>query len=69
MEFLVFHLVPVASCPLTGHHYEKLDSVFLAPSHQVFIHLGKTSTEPSPGLTGPALSASTRDRRANPLII
>ena len=47
LEFLVFQFVPVVSCPVTGNHWEESGSLLFIPSLQVFIHIGKISSEPS----------------------
>jgi len=41
-EFLVYQFVPIASCPVAGHHWEEAGSVFFTPSLQVFINIDKT---------------------------
>ena len=35
----VFQVVPIASGPVAGHHWEEPGSVFFAPSWQVFISI------------------------------
>lgn len=32
MEFPIFQLVSIASCPTTGHHWEKSDAAIFTPS-------------------------------------
>lgn len=41
MELPLFQFLPFASCPVTGHHWKHPDSIFLAPSLQVFLCIGK----------------------------
>ena len=41
MEFLVFQFVPIASHPVTGHHWGESASIVLTPSHQAFTRFGK----------------------------
>ncbi|KAK4830703.1 hypothetical protein QYF61_012872 [Mycteria americana] len=43
----VFQFVPIASCPVTGHHQIQPGSVFSTPSLQVFIYIDKMSPQPS----------------------
>ena len=61
MKFPVFQFVPIASCPVTGHHWEESDSVFFSPP----IRCLYTCIRPpwaffAPCWTVPALSASPR---------
>ncbi|KAK4829959.1 hypothetical protein QYF61_008090 [Mycteria americana] len=37
----VFQVVPIASCPLTGHYWKEPGSVLFKSSLQVFIHMHK----------------------------
>jgi len=42
IEFLFIPFVLIASCFLSGHHWEEsLCLIFIPPSHQVFMHVGK----------------------------
>ena len=43
----LFQCVPVASGPVTGHHWQEPVSVLSAPSLQVFIHVDEIPLEPS----------------------
>jgi len=46
-EAPVFQVVPIASGPVTGHHSKKPGSIFIAPSLQVFLYIGKILPKPS----------------------
>ena len=43
----VFHFVPIASCPVTGHLWKEAGSVFLSPSLQIFMYTDKFPPEGS----------------------
>lgn len=47
MEFHVFQLVPISSCPDTGNHREKFGFVLFTPSRQIFVCIHKILPEPS----------------------
>lgn len=47
MKFPVFRFVSTASYLFTGHYWEVSGSVFLTPSHQVFIYVNEILPEPS----------------------
>jgi len=67
----VFQLLPIASCPGTGHQRKEPGSVFFAPSLQTHIHIAKIP--PSllfSRLNSPrSLSLSSYVRCSSPLII
>lgn len=44
-QFIIFQLVPTASCLSTGDHSEESGSIFFTPSNQVLIHIGKITPE------------------------
>jgi len=37
----VFQFVPIASCPISGYHWEEPGSLFFTHSHQTFIYIDK----------------------------
>ena len=39
IEFLVFGFLPIASCPVTGLHWEETGSMFFTPSHQIYVNI------------------------------
>lgn len=40
-NFPALLFVPIASCPVTGHHWKDLGCIFFIPFHQVFTHIDK----------------------------
>lgn len=40
-KFPAFLFVPIVICPVSGHHWKELGSIFFIPFHQVFIHIDK----------------------------
>ena len=57
--FPVFQFVPIASSPVTGHHWKEPGCILFASSLKVFIHVWDPPSWafPSPGWTVPAFSA------------
>lgn len=47
MKFLVFQVVPIASYLFRRYNWEQSGSVLCTPSHQVFIHIDKSSPDAS----------------------
>lgn len=41
MEFPVLQFVPIVSCPVSGHQWEKSDSIFFTALYQVFLNIDK----------------------------
>jgi len=61
----VFHFVPSASCPSTGHHWKEPGSNPAAPSFKyLYACMGSPQAVLSPGWRALALSAFPRDRGA-----
>ena len=60
MELLTLQFVPVAPCPVTGHHWKESGPILLTPTLQIFISIYKVPSQPSPGWTSPAPSAFLR---------
>ena len=57
-DYPVFQCVPIASCPLTGHHWEESGSVFISPSFRYLCTLLRSPRAcSSAGWTVPALSS------------
>ena len=47
MEFLMLQFVPVAPCPVTGHHWKESGPIFLTPTLKIFISISKVLSQPS----------------------
>lgn len=62
VEFLVFLLVSIASCCVSGHHREESGNLLFLPFQQIFIHMNKRPqifSLPSYGLNFVILSLHT----------
>ena len=40
--------VPIAPCPVTGHHWKELGPILLTPTFQIFVSIYKVPSQPSP---------------------
>jgi len=49
MELPLLQFVPVAPCPVTGHHWKESGPILLTPTLQIFISIYKVPSQPSPG--------------------
>lgn len=49
-------MLPIGSCPVTGHPWKSLCSIFFEPSFQIFMHIDETPPESSLGKPVPTLS-------------
>jgi len=47
MELPLLHFVPVAPCPVTGHHWKESGPVLLTPTLQIFRGISKVPSQPS----------------------
>lgn len=74
-EPLTSHFVPIASSPVTGHHWNEPGSVLWVPSVQGLIHIGKILLISSPGLLSSRLKGysspklSPQEKCSRPFII
>ena len=74
-EFPVFHFVPIASLPVTGHHWEEPGCVCFTPSHRISINFGMIHTHTPQSLLFSRLSSPScvspfsPKRCSRPLII
>lgn len=55
-QFPVFQSVPIACCPATRHHQERLGSIVFNPLPGIYIQLQDPSDSPSPGWAVTALT-------------
>ena len=46
-ELPVLQFVPVAPCPVTGHHWKESGPVLLTPTLQIFTGISKVPSQPS----------------------
>ena len=46
MEFSGFRFAPIASCSVSGHHWQGPGSLLFIPSLHMFIHIGETPLSP-----------------------
>ena len=47
LEFPLLQFVPVAPCPVAGHHWEESGPVLLTPTLQIFRGISKVPSQPS----------------------
>ena len=47
MELPVLQFVPIAPCPVTGHHWKELGTILLTPTLQIFVSIYKVPSQPS----------------------
>jgi len=47
MELPVLQFVPIAPCPVTGHHWKESGPILLTPTLQLFIGISKVPSQPS----------------------
>lgn len=69
IEFPVFLSVPIACCPVTRHHQERLGSLVFTPPPGIYIQWQDPSGPSSPGWAVTALKPSLIPRISSPLII
>jgi len=55
-ELPVLQFVPIAPCPVVGHHWKESGPLLLSPTLKIFISIYKVPSQPSPGWTSPAPS-------------
>jgi len=46
-ELPVLQFVPVASCPVAGHHLKEFGPILLTPTLEIFIDIYKVPSQPS----------------------
>ena len=46
-ELRVPQFVPIAPCPVTGHHWKELGPILLTPTLQIFVGIYKVPSQPS----------------------
>ena len=46
-NFLCFQFVPIAPCPVTGHHWKEFGPILLTPTLEIFISIYKVPSQPS----------------------
>ena len=46
LELLMLQFVPVAPCPVAGHHWKESGPVLLTPTLQIFINISKVPSRP-----------------------
>ena len=47
VEFPMFQFVPVAPCPVTGHHWKESGPILLTPTIKIFINISKVPSQAS----------------------
>jgi len=47
LELLMLHFVPVAPCPVAGHHWKESGLILLTPTLQILISIYKIPSRPS----------------------